>query len=332
MLIYSALLLWSSKKYYGINRLRLHIAETMDFSPLVMQRMEKKFELTTGSVVQEELMKILAEVDVFWFRLGYRIDEAVLNEDSRCRYLVTPVTGIDHIDEALCERLGVSIICLRGETEFLKEVRATAEHTILLAMMVMRRAVPAVNDATAGNWRRDNFRGIELYQKSVGIIGYGRLGRIVADYFHVLGCKVGFYDTEQREHPPHIRQFGSMEECIVASDLVSLHVPYRENTHHLVDARVLNLFTPTKWLVNTSRGGVVDENALLQTLKKQQIAGVATDVLYGEPEVANHPLVKYAQENERLIISPHIGGCTYESFEKTELFVAEKLLAQLNQI
>ncbi len=294
-----------------------------------MQLLDKKFELSTGTVGKRVLKELLQQIDIFWFRLGYQLNETVVDEATRCRFFVTPVTGIDHIDEILCGKLGISIICLRGETEFLKEVRATAEHTLLLAMLLLRRAIPAVKDAHAGNWRRDLFRGHELQYKKVGIIGYGRLGQIVADYFHTFGCEVGFYDTAEKDHPEHIRQFYNPEECITVCDIISLHIPFNKNNHHFFDKELLDLFTADKWLINTSRGGVVNEVALLNCFKQNQIAGAALDVLHGEPEVANHPLIEYARANPNLIITPHIGGCTYESFEKTETFIAKKLLYTL---
>lgn len=241
------------------------------------------------------------------------------------------MTGIDHIDEKLCAALGVKIICLRGETTFLREVRATAEHTIFLAMALMRKAIPAAIDANSGQWRRDLFRGYELYGKRVGIVGYGRLGSIVAEYLHHMGCRIGAYEIKEGKLPDYVTRYTSLEECIVQSDIVSLHVPYNEGTHHLLDEKVLGYFDANTWLINTSRGGIVDEAALLTVLEKQHIAGVATDVLYGEPQIAQHPLIAYAQQHNNLLITPHIGGCTYESFAKTEAFVARKLFQQLQQ-
>lgn len=310
--------------------LKLHIAETQDFSPAVMATLQERFELTTGSLKREELRQKLQEVDIFWFRLAYKIDAEVLDESSRCKYLVSPVTGIDHIDEALCEKLGVGIVCLRGEREFLKEVRATAEHTMLLAMLLMRQAAPAVQDVEAGQWRRDLFRGYELYKKKVGIVGYGRLGAIVADYCHAFGCEVGFVDVEAKEHPTHIRVYDSLEACIRESDIISIHVPYNQSTHHLFDAAVFQHFDANKWLINTSRGGIVDDAALLKALQEGRLAGAALDVLYGEPAVSNNPLIAHARAHRNLLITPHIGGCTYESFEKTEAFIAQKLFKKIS--
>ncbi|MEM9886970.1 MAG: D-isomer specific 2-hydroxyacid dehydrogenase family protein [Bacteroidota bacterium] len=275
---------------------------------------------------QSQLKALLEQYDIFWFRLGFKIDKSVLSQHTKCKIIATPVTGIDHIDEDLCAQLGIRIVCLRGETEFLREVRATAEHTVLLAMMLMRKAKQAAVDAEKGNWRRDLFRGFELYKKSVGIIGYGRLGSIVADYFHALGCEVGYYDVLAKSHPTYLNVYDSLESCVAAHDIISIHVPYNKSTHHLFDQNVFQLFNDKKWLINTSRGGVVEEKALLECLQTRQIAGAALDVLYGEPDVTQNPLVEYAQQHDNLLITPHIGGCTYESFEKTEHFIADKII------
>ena len=297
-----------------------------------MNLLGQEFDLSAGYIPIQKLKQKLQEIDIFWFRLGYNINNNVLDKKTRCKYLVTPVTGIDHIDELLCKELGISIICLKGETEFLKEVRATAEHTILLTLMLMRKAFSAVNDVLSMNWQRDQFRGSELHRKKVGIIGYGRLGSIVADYFHTFGCIVGFYDIVKKEHPEYIKAYLSMENCIEECEIISLHVPYNENTHHLISQKVLKLFDSNMWLINTSRGGIVNEEALLNTFNKNNIAGAALDVLFGEPNIAGHALIEYAKSNNNLIITPHLGGCTYESFEKTESFIANKLLKTLSHL
>ncbi len=310
--------------------LKLHIAETQDFSLEVIDLLKEHFEVTTGSVKREKLKEKLQEIDIFWFRLAYQIDDDVIDESTRCKYLVTPVTGIDHLDEGLCNRKGINIICLRGEKEFLKEVRATAEHTMLLAMMLMRNAVPAVTDVHQKKWRRDLFRGVELFQKRVGIIGYGRLGEIVAEYFYTFGCEVGFYDAEPKNHPNYIKRFDSLEKCIKESDIISIHATYNESTHHLFDKAIFQKFNRKKWLINTSRGGIVDDKELLKSLQEGKIAGAALDVLYGEPNIANNALINYSNNHRNLIITPHIGGCTFESFEKTEKFIAQKLLRAIS--
>ena len=304
-------------------KLKLHIAETEDFSQEVLTDMGNVFDLSTGSV--DNIKSTLNEVDIFWFRLGYQIDKNVLDENSRCKILATPVTGIDHIDEKLCHKLGIKIICLRGEKEFLREVRATAEHSILLAMMLMRKAAAAVFHTQNTNWKRDLFRGHEIYKKNIGILGLGRLGKIVAEYYQVFGCQIFFYDTSKVEYPETWNMCNSAEEVIDNADIVSIHIPYNEHTDRIYGNKFFQHFTNQKWLVNTARGGVIDEQYMLRALKENRIAGAALDVLQGEPNNINEELINFSRENDNLILTPHIGGNTYESFEKTEKFIAQKI-------
>lgn len=323
------------KKKSGAENLRrtkqkpkILIAESDDFSPDVIKHLQTFAQVDMRSCKQKELSTILKEYDVFWFRLGFKIDEAVLSSDSRCKILATPVTGIDHIDEKLCEDLGISIACLRGEREFLREVRATAEMTIGLAMSVMRHIPVATDSVTQGNWERDRFRGNELYRKTIGIIGYGRLGAIVAEYAKAFGMKV--IAIEPREDVRAITKevvfFNDLEELARCADVISLHINYNGKTHHLIDEAFFRACKRTSFFINTSRGGIVEEKALLKALENKWIAGAALDVLQNEPKInLENPLVAYAKENNNLIIVPHIGGNTYESFEKTEKFIAQKV-------
>jgi D-3-phosphoglycerate dehydrogenase len=304
--------------------MRLHIAETEDFSKEVYDRMDRLFELTSGPV--DDLKTLLEEVDIFWFRLGYRLDAQVLTAATKCKILATPVTGIDHIDEELCRKLGVRIICLRGETAFLKEVRATAEHCLLLTMMLMRKAADAVLETRKGFWNRDLYRGHEIYNKKVGILGLGRLGSIVASYFKSMGCSIYFYDTEEVAYDDEFNKCTNAQEVVEQSDIISIHIPYNQKNHHVYGEAFFQDFDNTKWLINTARGAIIDEKYLLKALTEHRIRGAALDVLEGEPNTQNNLLIAYAKDNDNLIITPHIGGNSYESFEKTEKFIAGKIL------
>ena len=304
--------------------MRLHIAETDDFSKEVYHQMAEVFELTSGPV--SDLKYLLEEVDVFWFRLGYKIDSSVLTEKTKCKVLATPVTGIDHIDENLCTKLGIRIICLRGESEFLKEVRATAEHCMLLTIMLMRKASEAVSQTRNGNWNRDLYRGNEIYKKRVGILGLGRLGTIVASYFKAMGCKIYFFDTKEVSYDDEYIKCDNDLDVVVNSDIISIHIPYNDLTHHIYGDEFFKKFDDSKWLINTARGAIIDEKYLLEALNEKRIKGAALDVLEGEPDINENLLLAYSRENGNLIVTPHIGGNTYESFEKTEKFIAEKIL------
>lgn len=307
---------------------KILIAEPKDFSPQVLARLRQHAEVDIKAITAEEIPSALREYDVFWFRLAWPIDERVLDENARCRILATPVTGIDHIDEALCARLGVRIACLRGEREFLRSVRATAEMTLGLAISVMRHIPAAAADVETGRWNRDDFRGHELYERTAGIIGCGRLGNIVAGYLVAMGMKVLTYDPRpEAEVPPGVQRLDRLEEVLAQSDLISLHVNYHSGTHGMIGTRELAACKPGAVLVNTSRGGLIDEAALLAALGSGQLSAAALDVLAEERTIRkDHPLVAYARTNENLLLVPHIGGNTYESFTRTEGFIADKVI------
>ncbi len=307
------------------DRPRIVIAEAQDFSSHVVQSLRAWADVDLGVPASLSLRQALATYDVYWFRLAHRIDATVLDENSRCRVLVTPVTGIDHIDENLCTRLGVRILCLRGEVDFLREVRATAELTIALTLALLRQLPQAYTSVLGGHWDRDQFRGRELYRKVAGIIGYGRLGSITADYFQALGMQVIAYDPKPVAVREGMQLASSPEEVMRQADVISLHVNYHSETHGLIGDRLLRLVKPGAILINTSRGGLIDEAALLSALQEKRLAGAALDVLSGEPAITDHPLLAYARTHDNLLLVPHIGGNTHESFAKTETFMAKRL-------
>ena len=275
-----------------------------------------------------ELKKALLDCDVFWFRLNHKLRRSTL-ENVRCKYIICAATGLDHIDVGACHNRGIKIISLKGESEFLKEVRATAEHTLGLLLSLIRKSKKAFEHTDKGNWNRYLFQGTELYKKKIGIYGLGRLGKILGEYYHVLGMDVFYFDTKDEEVDSKFIKTENAQELFSKVDYLSIHLPYNEETHFIIDHNVLKFLKPSAFIVNTARGGVVNENDLLNLIKECKIAGYATDVLYGEPTIKNHPLILYAKQHENVIITPHIAGNTFESLEKTEAFVLTKLIQKL---
>ncbi|MBT6178715.1 MAG: hypothetical protein HOI23_15820 [Deltaproteobacteria bacterium] len=309
-------------------RPRILVAEPEDFCTEAQTLLKSVGSLDLKECHGVELHHAFQEYDVIWFRLSEKIDSETLGPAPRAKIIATPVTGIDHIDLDACAKHNIQVVCLKGEREFLKKVRATAEHTIGLTMALMRKTSAAQNSVRKGEWTRDLFRGNELYEKTAGIIGMGRLGSIVADYFHTLGMKVIATDIRPFEHPH--AQSVSLETLLESSDIVSLHVDYSEASHHLIGANEFKRMKNTAVFINTSRGGIADEKALLNALTSETIAGAALDVLAAEPNVpADHPLIQFANQSQNLIITPHIGGNTFESFVKTEIFIANRVIDAL---
>jgi D-3-phosphoglycerate dehydrogenase len=140
------------------------------------------------------------------------------------------------------------------------------------------------------------------------------------------------YDPRPDFHNQVAQRVDSLDALMRESDIISLHVAYQDSTRHLIGRPELERMKPSAVLINTSRGGIVDDRALLTALEQRRLAGAALDVLDGEPQIgADHPLVQYAREHDNLIIVPHIGGNTVESFAKTEVFLAHKVVDHLRR-
>ena len=313
-------------------RPRILIAEPDEFSPGALALLREVGEVQVGHPTGSDLAQALRDYNAVWFRLAHRIDAAMLQGGLRCRLLACAVTGLDHIDLDACAAKGIEVISLKGQTEFLKEVRATAELAVALAMALMRNISRAAESVLAGQWDRDTFRGHELYGKTAGIVGLGRLGTIVARYLDAFGMTVIGYDPVAIDPIDGVQRESTLRAVLERADVVSLHVSYDDSTHHLIGAPELAWMKPSAVLVNTSRGGVVHTEALLEALSAQRLAGAALDVLEGEPAItADHPAVRHARDHGNLLIVPHIGGCTFESTEKTEMHIARRVAAALTR-
>ena len=314
------------------NRIRILVSESIDFSKKAAAELGQQGDVILAELDRNALLAVVETVDVLWVRLRHQIDTEVLRRAARLKVIVSPTTGLDHIDLAETERRGIRVLSLRGESDFLRDVRATAEHTIALILSLIRHIPQASAHAKHGDWTRELFRGSELHGKTAGIVGYGRLGRIVARYLRGFDTKVLVTDPNNHtENPDAGITPTSLTMLLHDSDLVTLHVNLCETTRAFFGREQFAAMKPGAWFINTSRGEVVDEEALLTALRSGRLRGAALDVVSGErsPCLGNHPLVSYARENDNLIITPHIGGCTAESMAKTELFLADRLLAML---
>jgi D-3-phosphoglycerate dehydrogenase len=290
-------------------------------------------ELVEREVTREQLLGMLPEIDVLMVRLAHEIDREVLMKGERLRAIVSPTTGLDHIDGVTAAEKGVTVISLQGETSFLRSIRATAEHTWALLLALLRHLPAAVDAVRRGEWDRDAFRGRELSGRTLGIVGLGRIGGMVAEFGHAFAMDVQAYD-------PFVNEWGgvvpvpSLEALLRGSDVVSLHVPLDNTTSGLIGRREVSWLRPHALLVNTSRAGVIDEGALVEALINRTIAGAALDGVHNErnPSLrSGNTLLAYGRSHSNLLITPHIGGATEESMSRAEVFVAEKLAAFLGR-
>ena len=270
-------------------------------------------------------------------RLGYRLDEPFLQRFPHLRLLVSPTTGLNHVDLEACRARGITVLSLKGETEFLQSITATADLAFALLLALVRRIHAGVHSVVRdGLWDRDRFRGRELQSMVLGLVGFGRLGRIMARYASAFGMRVLACDPfiDPRVFPDHAVTPCDLESLFRQSDAVSLHADYRQENEKMITRAHFCLLPFGSYFINTARGELVDETALLEALETGRLAGAAVDVLDHELEggpLLDRPLVRYARSHDHVLITPHLGGCTFESMHKTELFMARRVEAWLQQ-
>ncbi len=308
--------------------LRLLNTEPEDYSAEALAVLQGFAEVDARPLSRAELISSIGEYEALIVRLGHKIDQEILDQAGNLKVIVTATTGLNHLDMDALKTRNIDVLCLRGEREFLNNITATSEHCFALLLSLVRHLPRAHQSVMNATWERDDFKGSELAGKTIGIIGYGRLGLIVARYAKAFGMEVLVHDIDVQAGEDVCSV--SRSELLARSDIVSLHVNYSKETHHLIDAQCFEAMKQGALFINTARGEIVDEGALLSALQSGHVGGAALDVLQGENGleedwVNTDPLIQYAKTHDNLIITPHIGGATYDSMVKTEIFMAQKL-------
>jgi len=300
--------------------------------------MEHEILCATGSEFAKEGKELLSEIGAVEFsepsaenlsdktilivQLGLIVDKEMIDSAPSLKFIATATTGLDHIDIDYAKSKGIEVLSLKGEIGFLNTITSTAELAFGLIISLTRKIPSANKSVLNGEWNREAFRGTSLRGKTLGIIGYGRLGKMMERFGKAFEMKVVFSDL-------NIPGGIMLDELLEISDIVSLHVPLNKNTEGLIGSYELQMMKSNAILINTSRGKIVDEDALIGALKSKILGGYGTDVLSDELEFTSSPicnrLVEYSKNNPNVLITPHIGGTTAESRGATDIFIAKKL-------
>lgn len=254
-----------------------------------------------------------------------RFGGELLERAHRLRLFVTATTGADHVDAETLAHREVPLWTLRGQTRVLRRLTPAAEHTWLLVLACARQLRGAVAGALDGEWDRTKYPGMMLQGSTLGIIGYGRIGRHVARYAQAFGMHCIAFDPYERRLPARVLRAEDLGEVLSESDVLTIHVPLNNETRGLVGSRELSLLKQGSILINTSRGEIVDEEAVVEALQDGRLAAVGVDVLSGEPDIEGHPLLQCARENANVIITPHIGGFSPEAFREVLQFSCKRI-------
>ena len=279
---------------------------------------------------------IIKNADVLVVRLGIKFDSELLKKGRNLKYIVTPTTGLNHIDLKFCTQNDIKLVSLKGEFDFLKTITPTAELTWGLLLSLVRNIPSAFDSVLGGEWNRDLYLGTELKGKTIGIVGYGRLGKMVGVYAKSFGMTVIYNDINLVSSEID-DEYCSLDDLLLKSDVITVHLPLENATTNLLNAEKISKIKPGSVLINTSRGEVIDERSLLDALKSGRLAGAALDVLCGETSgeadwLNRNSLVEFARDHQNLLITPHIGGACPDSMRRTEEFCANKLMLALKKL
>lgn len=272
---------------------------------------------------RDEWLNLLDGADAILSLLSETYSAEILDAYPGIRVLSNYGVGYDNIDVAAATARGVAVCNTPGVL-----TDATAEIAWSLLMAAARRVPEAIDFVKAGQWETwgpTSMLGQPVVGATIGIVGYGRIGQRVAAMARGFGMRVLAWDRSPATKPQNSVEFVDLSELLQIADFVSVHVPYSEATHHLINANALKLMKPTSVLVNTARGGVVDQGALVQALEDHSIWAAGLDVTTPEPLPADHPLVTLTN----CVVLPHIGSATIPARDAMSLLAAQNIIAVL---
>lgn len=279
-----------------------------------------KVDVRTG-LKPDELKKIVVDYDAIIVRSGTHLTREIIQAAKRLKVIGRAGVGVDNVDLEAATKQGVIVMNTpEGNTV------STCEQTVSLLMAMARNIPQAHASVKRGEWKRSQFVGTELNQKTLGIIGFGRIGREVAIRANAFGMKVLAHDPFIAKE--NLRQLGvefiDFDTLIKSADFITLHIPLTEQTKNMINEKSFNQMKKGVYLINCARGGLVDEKALYQAIKSGKVRGAALDVFEKEPPEKN-PLL----ELDQVIVTPHLGAATQEAQENVGISVAQQVVDAL---
>ena len=251
-----------------------------------------------------------------------RITREVIEASPGLRVIAKHGTGVDNIDVRSASRLKIPVLKAANSN-----FQSVAEHALGLMLALAKDINTMDARVRRGHWDKAGYRGVELFGKTLGIVGFGRIGRRLSEVVAPLKMKVLAYDpyVGSEKMPPEVTKTDTLDELLASADIVTVHCPFSEETRHMIGERELGAMKSTAWLINTARGGIVDERALTRALEAGAIAAAGVDVFEKEPIETIETLAAAG----KTVLTPHIAGVTAESYIRMGVGAAENILTVL---
>lgn len=264
---------------------------------------EKGYEVVhRPDITPEQVLVAVSDVDALMVRSRTKVTAEVIRAANRMKVIARSGTGTDNIDKVAAKERGIVVVNAPGAN-----AESVAEHVFAFLLALARSLVPAVNTLKSGTWAKSDFSGMEIKNKSLGIIGFGYIGKRVAELGNAFGM-------ETIIHPK-----GEPLDAVLSADFVSLHVPLTDQTRGMIGASELEKMKKSAFLINTARGALIDESALISALQTGDIAGAALDVFATEPISPESELLTL----KNVIVTPHVAADSRESENRASLMVAK---------
>ena len=271
---------------------------------------------------EEDLVRIVSELDPVGVivRMG-RFGAAAIDAAPSLRVLSKHGVGVDNIDVDAASRRDIPVVVAAGANAL-----SVAEHAMALIFATVKRIVPLDSGLRAGRWEKPGFSGKELAGMTVGLVGFGAIARQTAAFAKSLGMKVRAYDPfadGKAFTDAGVARETEIDDLMRGCEIISLHCPLTSDTRNLLDDRRLGLLKPGSYVINTGRGGLIDEDALLRAIESGHLAGAGLDTFQTEPPAADHPFWNH----RKIVVTPHIGGVTQEANVRVGVDAVEGVLA-----
>lgn len=267
----------------------------------------------------EELVNNVKDVDAIFTnpnKTKIYLDKNIFKVAKRLRFICTASTGTNHINLEHTDEFGIKVISLTNQRSVINRISSTAEHAFALTLSSLRNIPNSMDSVRKGEWDYEKFIGKQMNCLKIGVIGYGRLGKMYCKFAKSMGSEVFVYDPYKQVKSTKIIQVDSLTKIFEICDIVSLHVHVNEETIGLIGSKALSHAKEDILIVNTSRGEIINEQDLVKFLKRNPRSKYATDVL--TDEVRNRKkshILRWADKNNQVIITPHIGGMTTNAQE-----------------
>ena len=298
-------------------------------APEALETLRQAADVDCMEANRDALLEIIGRYDAFWGHTDVKLDKEVLDRAGRLKVITTASTGTNHIDQQEAARRGIRVLSITRDYKLLDTFTATAECAWMLMLACHRHLRGAVRHVLEGGWKLGQFSGRQLSEETLGVLGVGRLGKMTVEYgkafrMRVLGCDKVPCDIEDVEPV-------DFNTLLAESDALSIHIHMSAENYHLFNERAFTNMKDGAVLVNTSRGDLVDERALIAALESGKLAAYGADVIHNEwrKDMRDCPLVRYASDHDNVIITPHMGGATDTSIRDARLFAAKKLARYL---